>query len=320
MHLKLKAVVPAAALALVVPAGALALSASTAGASTHHPMRPHPVGSSSFSPATTSPVAPVNDQFQAGTGGWCSVSDGCDGTSWGTIDRVPSGFTDGGGGSYGQNVTAVTGSYFAETTGTTDVNQGSGCPDPSVTESCTGPYYLPGGGNDFQFPANGFTVTDDLYLDVNAAGTGEIDADTALNSSSGTPFGAGGGGIDNTIAACSLGAGSGFQLSFGHGSPIGCSGSAAVTSSGWYRFVWIFSNVAGDVYLTEKVFTEGATPTLVASSGLLPIEFGSDSSAEPITNVGGPAYTWLPTLQVAGMLPMANYAIQTGQHGKGHTP
>jgi hypothetical protein len=40
---------------------------------------------------------------------------------------------------------------------------------------------------------------------------------------------------------------------------------------------------------------------------------------ELTSQVGGIAYVWFPTLQVAGM-PMGNFAIQTGQHSKGHTP
>jgi hypothetical protein len=310
--------------AVAVGCAAVALTlisvGSVAQASHRVAPRPHPTHLSANT-NTPGAVTAVNDHFGSSTGGWCTVSSGCDGNSYGTIDRVPSGFTDGGGSSY-PSATSLVGSNMAVVTGTNDVNEGQGCPNLTETEFCTGPYYLPGGGNDFIFPTNGFTVTDDLYLNPAATtGLGDIDLDTALNSSSGTPFGAGGGGIDNVIGVCP-GTG-GLAVVFDHNSPSGCNSSdtGVITSAGWYRYVWIYTNTGGQVFLTEKVFQEnGLTPTLVATSGAQPVEFGSDTSAEPIANVGGPAYTWLPTLNAPGMVPMANYAIQLGQHQNGHTP
>jgi hypothetical protein len=311
----------------VLAAGALALSAfagSPAGASQHHVARPHPA-SRSARPLSPTGLA-VNDQFQNGTGGWCNYAAGCDGagSDYGTIDSVTAGFSGGGTQNYAGSgsVPALAGTRYAVVTGSNNVDEGQGCPQPGVTEYCSGPYYLPEGGTDFSFPHKGFTVTDDLYLDTAAAGTGEIDVDTALQGSGSTPFGDGGPGVDNTVAFCSdSGA---FQVAFGHGSPVGCSGAAQITASGWYRVVLEFSNVAGYGYLTMSVYAENGAATTgetpVATSGPQPVEFSGATSAEPVSALGGPAYTWLPTLQASGFVPMGNYAIQTGQHLVGNTP
>ena len=41
--------------------------------------------------------------------------------------------------------------------------------------------------------------------------------------------------------------------------------------------------------------------------------------ADAISNWGGPGYFWLPTEDFDG-LPLANFAVQLGQHIRGHTP
>jgi hypothetical protein len=83
-------------------------------------------------------------------------------------------------------------------------------------------------------------------------------------------------------------------------------------------FVWIFTNVGGKVFLTQRVIAENGG-AIVADSGPQPVIFPGDSSVEPVSAVGGVQYAWFPTLQVAGM-PMGNFAIQQGQHNSGHTP
>jgi len=180
-------------------------------------------------------------------------------------------------------------------------------------EGCTGPYYRAQPNQD-TFPAGGFTVTNDVYLDPAAAtGTaGEIDLDVALNNSTG------GFAQDNIFAVCNQGSGTGYSVTFGHNSPGDCSGSPAITTKGWYRFVWLFTNVGGKVFQTQRVIAENGGAT-VADSGPQPVIFPGDSSVEPVSNVGGIRYFWYPTLQVSGM-PMGNFAIQLGQHGTGHTP
>jgi hypothetical protein len=198
--------------------------------------------------------------------------------------------------------------------GTTDVDQGQGCPDPSVTESCTGPYYLfDGSGTDATFRA--FTVTHDIYLDPSTAGPNgtEVDEDTELNTSTGA-FG-----VDNTVGFCAESGA--FTVTSSHGSPAGCTGPAAITSSGWVRVVWVFSNVSGYAYLTENVWQKvGGSLTKVWTSGPQPVILPGDTSAEPTSAVGGPGYFWEPTEQLPGFLPETNLALQLGQHSSGETP
>lgn len=80
--------------------------------------------------------------------------------------------------------------------------------------------------------------------------------------------------------------------------------------------MFVFSNVAGSAFLTENVISEASPGTIIATSGPQPVGGGS---ATPITNWGGPGYFWLPTGGFAG-LPLANFALQLGQHPLGHTP
>ena len=261
----------------------------------------------------------VNDQFQANTGGFCAnPSEPCDGNAtagdYGTIDAgIPAGFSNGGFGNYAPGTPALaTFKKMALISGTTQANQGLGCQTPGV-EGCTGPYYRAQPNQD-TLPASGFTVTNDVYLDPAAAtGTaGEIDLDVALNNSTG------GLAQDNIFAVCNQGGGTGYSVTFGHNSPGECSASPAITTAGWYRFVWLFTNVGGKVFQTQRVIAENGGAT-VADSGPQPVIFPRDSSVEPVSNVGGIRYFWYPTLQVSGM-PMGNFAIQLGQHGTGHTP
>ncbi|MGE5134306.1 MAG: hypothetical protein ACM32E_15570 [Gemmatimonadota bacterium] len=75
-------------------------------------------------------------------------------------------------------------------------------------------------------------------------------------------------GIDNIITACPETGG--FVINFGNGSPGSCAGTPVVTTGGWYRFVFMFSNVGGNAYLTESVRSE-PTGALVATSGPQPV-------------------------------------------------
>lgn len=109
----------------------------------------------------------------------------------------------------------------------------------------------------------------------------------------------------------------GFVINFGHGSPGSCAGTPTITTDGWYRFIFVFSNVAGSVFLTEHVVSEANPNVVVASSGTpQPLVSGS---ADDASNWGGPGYFWLPSQDFSG-LPLANFALQLGQHPLGHTP
>jgi hypothetical protein len=265
-------------------------------------------------------------EFSANTTGFCTGPPNapCDGAApndYGTIDLVPGGFSNGGAGNYAPSTPAFAGTHMAVVSGTSDANQGINCPGTTPTsnpgENCTGPFALfgtgAGQGVENVFPKNGFTVTNDLYLSPSTAGQAGslVDDDVEVNNHGGTY------GSDEIITACYESGG--FVLNFGRGSPGSCSGSPVITTDGWYRFVFDFSDVAGDAYVTETVYQDApglsTTPTQVATSGPLPV----GGTATPITNWGGPGYFWLPSEDFSG-LPLANFALRTGQEPTGFTP
>jgi hypothetical protein len=310
---------------IAIAGTALTLAAFGAGASasttTHRHARPHAVAQRDRASVASAshPVTAVTQEFGTNTTPFCPPNSGnapCDGAAndYGTIDRIPSGFSNGGAGNYAPSTKALVGGWMAITSGSGAENQGLGCPGVG-TEQCTGPFALFGTGAsrgvENVFPAKGFTVTDDLYLSPTTVGTGTatsslVDDDVELNNNAGIY------GIDNIITACPVSGG--FAINFGNGSPGSCSGSAVITKNGWYRFVFAFSDHAGSAYLTEYVRSEPGA-AVVATSGLQPV----GGTATPISNWGGPGYFWLPTENISG-LPLANFALQLGVEAAGHKP
>jgi len=288
-------------------------------------MRPACNGAASAS--ASHPVTAVTQEFGTNTSPFCPANSGnapCDGNGvagdYGTIDRVASGFSNGGFGNYAPSTKALTGGWMALVSGTTDQNQGLGCPGPGG-EQCTGPFALFGTGAargvENVFPANGFTVTNDLYLSPTTVGTGTatsslVDDDVELNAS--TPTNGSYYGIDNVITACPV-SGPAFAISFGNGSPGSCAGTSMITTDGWYRFVFEFTNNGGNAYLTESVRSEKTPGVAIATSGSLPVS----GTVTPVSSWGGPGYFWLPTENISG-LPLANFALQLGQVAAGHKP
>lgn len=311
---------------IAIAGTALTLAAFGTGASasttTHGQARPHAVAQRDRASAasTSHPVTAVTQEFGTNTTPFCPAASGnapCDGAAndYGTIDRIPSGFSNGGGGNYAPSTKALVGSWMAITSGSGAENQGLGCPGTGP-EQCTGPYALFGTGAsqgvENVFPAKGFTVTDDLYLSPTTVGTGTatpslVDDDVELNNNAGTY------GIDNIITACPVSGG--FAINFGNGSPGSCSGSAVITSDGWYRFVFAFSDVGGNADVTESVRSEPHATVLASNDGPQPV----GSTATPISSWGGPGYFWLPTENISG-LPLANFALQLGVEAAGHKP
>lgn len=271
------------------------------------------------------PVEPFVQEFSGNLKYFCPSGTGntpCDGVApndYGTIDRVLSGFSNGGGGSYAPFTKALVGNWMALVSGTQTINQGpaQGCPVPG-TEACTGPYALFGTGKamgaENVFPKGGFTVTNDLYLSpstVANAGT-LVDDDIAMNDNTGHFR------IDNVITACAEPVPGttqmGFVINFGNNSPGSCSGTPVITKDGWYRFVFVFRDLGGNAYLTMMVRSE-PTGAVVARAPSAPI----GGTPTPISTWGGPLYFWLPTLQMSGM-PLANFTLQLGLHWAGHRP
>ena len=311
-------------------ATALTLLAGTSGAavtaSTHRTVatvvRPsgRHVARHGVSPQISYPVTGFSEEFQGNTNHFCPAGSGnapCDGNpnngDYGTIDSVLSGFNNGGYDNYAPETPSLYKNRLAVVSGDEDGNQGAGCPQPATVEWCTGPYALFGSGAGLGmenvFPTGGFAVTDDLYLSPSTAGPvgSLVDDDVELNNNSGTY------GIDNIITACYESGG--FVINFGHNSPGSCSGTPVITTDGWYRFVFDFSDTAGDAYLTESVYSEQPSLSQVATSGALPVG-GTPAS---VSTWGGPGYFWLPTEDFSG-LPLANFAVQIGQHPTGYTP
>jgi hypothetical protein len=302
---------------------AILSSGASATMAAHHtarpPARPH-VASHAVRADTSDPVVAFTQEFQNNDHQFCDSpsSQPCDGNynggganqDYGTIDRVPGHFSNGGYGNYAPSTPALDGNWMALVSGDEDINQGTGCPGQAV-EECTGPYALFGDGAENVFPTHGFTVTDDLYLSPSTASNGSlIDDDVEINDNTGSY------GIDNVITACPENGS--FVINFGHNSPGSCQtpGAASISTAGWYRFIFVFSNVAGDAFLTMNVVAESAPTSVIATSGPQPVGGGS---AESISNWGGPGYFWLPTENISGV-PLANFALELGQHKYGKTP
>lgn len=304
---------------------AVGVSGVAAGAATGHSTAAgHRPAAAATATAARYPVQELTQEFATSTQPFCPAGSGnlpCSGQAgdYGTIDRVLSGFSNGGYGNYAPDTKALTGDSFAIVTGTGDGNQGAGCPGTTATanpgENCTGPYALFGtgkaAGRENVFPKGGFTVTDDLYLSPTTAGPAGslVDDDVELNNS------AGGYGIDNVITACAEDTTSdtpGFVINFGHASPGSCEGTPKITTDGWYRFVSVFADVHGIVDLAQSVHSE-ATGRVIASTGLKPL--GGTPSGR--SKWGGPGFLWLPTEDFAG-LPLANLAVQLGNVPAGH--
>jgi len=325
--------VGAAVLAVAMSGGASVAATGHAKAADHRPAAstraPAARADLATAKATQYPVEPFTQEFASNTWPFCPAHSGnapCDGNGvagdYGTIDLVPSHFSNGGYGNYAPFTKALTGHWLAVVSGTGDGNQGTGCPGTTATsnpgETCTGPYALFGTGKaegaENVFPKSGFTVTDDLYLSPTTAGPAGslVDDDVEINTNAGTY------GIDNIITACAEDTSSdvlGFVINFGHSSAGSCEGTPVITTDGWYRFVFVFRDHDGDAYLIESVRSE-ATSQLIASSGWQPVGGGTP---EKISQWGGPGYFWLPTEDYSG-LPLANFALQLGKVWAGHKP
>jgi hypothetical protein len=323
MSLSLKSWAAASAGVCMIATGiaAVALSAGTASATVGHHPRPVAHAPASGTHTDTSyPTSAFQQLFKSNTTTFCPAGSGnapCDGIAndYGTIDRVSSGFSDGGSGNYAPTTAALAGSWMAVVDGDEVGNQGAGCPGTTATsnpgETCSGPYALFGSGlgegAENVFPSNGFTVTSDIYLSpTTAAPAGSlVDSDVGLNNNAGTY------GADNIITACYESGG--FVVNFGASSPGSCTGSPVITTDGWYQMVWVFSNVAGNAFVTMNVLSEPGA-TRVATSGPEP----EGGTTTPILNWGGPGYFWFPT-EDFGSLPVGQFAEQLGQHKAGET-
>lgn len=92
---------------------------------------------------TTYPVTSFSQQFGSNTDYFCPGlgNSPCDGNAsagdYGTIDRVPNGFSNGGYGNYAPDTPALAGKYFALVSGSATENQQNDCPEPDASEYST---------------------------------------------------------------------------------------------------------------------------------------------------------------------------------------
>src|ERR1700728_1930487 len=128
------------AIAIVGTAMTLAAFGAGASASTVTPRhavshaRPHvrTHRNGAMSGSRSHPVTPVTQEFGSNTSPFCPANSGnapCDGNGgagdYGTIDRVLSGFSNGGFGNYAPSTKALVGGWMALVSGTQDGNQGA---------------------------------------------------------------------------------------------------------------------------------------------------------------------------------------------------
>ena len=289
-------------IAVALAATVVALGAAAASASASTTAR-HPQVSARAATNTGSTLTPLIQEFSTSTTPFCPAGSGntpCDGAEgdYGTITRAASG-------TGGIPVLAAGEPDYAVTAGTQATS--SGCPS-GASEYCTGPYALFNGGQLATFPAQGFTVTTDLYLTPSEPG--DITADIGLNNSDGAY------GNDIFINFCPV---TGGGLAVSAGTMESCDGAATaqVTTAGWYRLVWAFTPDAGTVALNQSVTSE-ATGYAVWQ-GELDAPVTVNGVPATLSNTGGPSYFWLPTENTSS-LPLSNFAVQLGSHPGGSAP
>jgi hypothetical protein len=289
-----KTIVLTAAVAAVLGGSASAMAAN---AST---VRPHTAAS-----ASASTLTPFVQDFSTTTSPFCPTGSGnvpCDGAvgDYGTITRAAAG-------SNGIPALAKGEPDYAMTAGSQATS--TGCPS-TATEYCTGPYALFDGGQLATFPAQGYTVTADLYLNpADYTGSNTLNADIGLNTNEGAYL------ADVDISVCPVAGG--LAVNSTNGSPGACGTTANVTAAGWYRFVWDFQqNAQADAVVTEHVISEATGSAVWESTLEEPVIAGQTT---PIAGVGGPSYFWIPT-EDTNSLALSNFAVQLGSYQGGNAP
>lgn len=267
---------------------------------------PRPRAAASVSSALPN-VANWSNTLAVNTNGWCGFST-CNGvqspTTYGTIDIVPSTFSNYGG--YAPKVKGPVGqtTSYARVTGAGDSSIGCLTQPGNVSapgnENCSGPYTL--FGNDHAatvFPTNGFTTSIKIELSkpwANANPGQVVDWDVALNSNTDAYL------EDYAFNLCSTTAGGGgWYVSTSNGAG-GCSaGPAEITVGGWYTFTTDFHTVGSEVDVNYSITNRSGTP--VAGFPINNVDSGHAATA-----VGGPDYGWLPDEDALG-LPIADSSL-----------
>jgi len=248
-----------------------------------------------------------SNSLAVNTNGWCAFAI-CNGvqspTTYGTIDIVPSTFSNYGG--YAPKVKGPSGqtASYARVSGAGDSSLGCLTQPGNVSapgnENCSGPYTLFGTDHSATvFPTNGFTTSIKIELNktwANANPGQVVDWDVALNTNTDAYL------EDFAFNLCSTTAGGGgWYVSTSNGAG-GCStGPAEITTGGWYTFNTNFHTVGSDVDVTYSI----TNPVGNAVAGF-PIS--NVDSGHATSKVGGPDYGWLPDEDVLG-LPIAKSSL-----------
>lgn len=289
---------------------------------------------------TSTSLNAYSNGFETNTAGWCDqpVAYGaCDGSSNGTLDREPNGYSDYA--LYGPFINSATGGWHARAAGATNQTPGTPCVGSgsggNASAPCSGPYTDWGAGTGAStFPSGGFTTSLDIYLDTgfaanhpdnsgtNGDGGYRFDWDVAMNDNTGSflqdyAFNAG-------TAPSGWAGGSGFVVNASTNAQRGsafpentcpspstpsppnvCRAPVTITSSGWYTFAHRFF-MDPDGNLAVEMTIKDANGTLVP---------GADwtiHTTHDISTVGGPFAGYFPNEEILG-LPIDNAKLTLSQ-------
>jgi hypothetical protein len=249
--------------------------------------------------------------FEKDTSGWCDdPSFPCEGIKEGTINRVPSGYTNGGG--YANGIASSQGSYHARLRTPSNAQCMPGMP----TSQCEAPYSDMGlGFTDAVFPAPGYVTQLDVYLDTSFAATHHdyrFDLESAINNTTGNylqgfDFNAGTTLATATTPGFVIGASTNADRSGAFPEnpcpnpaltdpPNTCRTPVTITTSGWYSFRHTFSSdpasgrlaVRLQILDSSGVNVPGADWTITSDNKV------SGSGAD----VGGPTLLWFPNQEI----------------------
>jgi hypothetical protein len=242
--------------------------------------------------------------FESDTSGWCDEpASPCDGVSTGTINRVPSGYTNGGG--YADGVASAAGAFHARLR----TPSGSGCMPGMPGSQCNGPYSDMGlGFTDAQFPQPGYVTQLDVYLDTGFAAAHHdyrYDLESAINNTSGSylqgfDFNAGTTLATATTPGFVIGASTNADRSGAFPenpcpAPFtppanSCRAPVTITTPGWYTFRHTFRDVSGALTVRLQILNStGAT---------VPGADWTITSEHPVSEAGGPTLLWFPNQEI----------------------
>lgn len=238
--------------------------------------------------------------FETDTSGWCDPTD-CNGVDYGTLDRVPSGYSNGG---YADGIASAAGNYHARA----GINDGDTACNPGTgTSQCWGPYTDFGlGFGDAEFPEPGYVTQHDFYLDTVFAASHpdyRVDVESAINNTSGsflqgfdfnvgtTPSGwtpSPGFVVNASTNATRSGAYPENPCPSPSSAPNSCRTPVTITTSGWYTFRHTFRDNGGALEIEFQILDSlGST-----------VADWTITSQNLASSAGGPAWGWLVNQEI----------------------